>query len=150
MGGAAASAVAAGLACVGLADVAQAAEPDGWLYVVNAGKNPAGFKLDQAETAQLPAFSHLSEPVSAGPHGLATVIGARVASDYHHLELADAGRDARGRAWWCVMVSEVKGAPRMTLVSPDACGALIRGGAPDPTPPTTTAAVGGLWQPQGH
>jgi len=136
----------AGLAVVGLAllmgatssRAARAAEPDGWLYFVNAAAHPLTLVVDSAHT-ELAARTRIAQPLNAGGHGLAAVIGVRTASKYAAFDLEAAGRD-QGRAYWCYLGTEVRGAPELIALPPADCAALVRAGHDD-TPQRSASTV---------
>jgi hypothetical protein len=117
---------------------ANAAEPDGWLYFVNAAAHPMTLVVDGDHT-ELAARTRVAQPLSAGGHGLAAVIGGRTASQYLAFDLGAAGRD-RGRAYWCYLGSEARGVPELIALPPADCIALIRAGHDD-EPQHAAAAV---------
>jgi len=105
---------------------ARAAEPDGWLYVVNASPRSLVLVIDNAQL-DLPGNGRVSRPLNAGGHGLAAVLGARTVSQWSALGLETAGSE-KGRNYWCFVGGESKGVPRLIPVAPADCAALVRAG----------------------
>ncbi|MDB5477011.1 MAG: hypothetical protein JWP49_2522 [Phenylobacterium sp.] len=106
---------------------AGAAEPQGWLYVVNAAARPLTLVVD-GSSFDLPARARVSHLVSAGPHGLAAILGGRTVSEYDSLDAAMLAADRKGRAYWCFLAGEIKGAPRLTQMDVNQCRALVEAG----------------------
>ena len=104
----------------------RAAEPDGWLYVVNASARSLILVIDDAHI-DLPAKGRVSQPLAAGRHGLAAVLGARTVSQWSALDLDAAGAE-KGRNYWCFVGGETKGVPHLIQVAPADCAALVRAG----------------------
>lgn len=120
---------------------ASAADPGGWLYVVNASPHSLILVIDDAHL-DLPANGRVSQPVTAGSHGLAAVLGSRTFSEMSELDPVAAGAE-KGRNYWCFVGGETKGVPKLIPVSPADCAALVRAGNDTPPPDRRPLAVGG-------
>jgi len=121
-------AAAATLACIAICGAAGAAEPDSWLYFVNAAARPLTLVVDGA-SFDLPARASISRQVSVGPHGLAAILGSRTVSEYDSLDAALLTADAKGRSYWCFLAAEIRGAPKLTQMDPSQCRALVAAAA---------------------
>jgi hypothetical protein len=131
-------------AAVGLAGMlagapSQAAEAQGWLLFVNAAARPLTLVIDSA-SVDLPARASVSRLVSAGPHGLAAILGGRTVSEYDSLDAAVLAADRKGRAYWCFLAGEIKGAPRITQMDVNQCRALVEAGDDSAAPVVTPIA----------
>lgn len=116
----------------------QAAEPDGWLYVVNASAHGLLLVVDDARL-DLPGNGRVIQPITPGGHGLAAVLGARTTSQWSALDLTAAGSE-KGRSYWCFVSSESRGVPHLLQVAPADCSALVRAGSEATTPIRTVSA----------
>jgi hypothetical protein len=120
----------AGLAAFAACGAASAQEPQGWLYIVNAAARPLTLVVD-GSSFDLPARARVSRQVTAGPHGLAAILGGRTVSEYDSLDAAVLTAGRKGRSYWCFLAAEIKGAPRLTQMDAAQCRALVEAGEDD-------------------
>jgi hypothetical protein len=132
-------AAVAGLCAMAAGGAGHAAEAQGWLLFVNAAARPLTLVIDGA-SMDLPARASVSRLVSAGPHGLAAILGGRTVSEYDSLDAAVLAADRKGRAYWCFLAGEIKGAPRLTQMDVNQCRALVEAGDDSAAPIVTPIA----------
>jgi hypothetical protein len=123
---------AAGLWALLICGHGQAAEPQGWLYFVNAAARPLTLVVD-GSSFDVPARARVVRRVDAGPHGLAAVLGSRTVSQYDSLDTAMLAADHKGRVYWCYLAGEIMGAPRLTQMDAVQCRTLVDAGDEDPS-----------------